>query len=120
MDKEIGFIAFTLSEAKAGNLVPLIARIRGGIASREECELAADLLEQLEGKRGKVYLRETEEALMAMRVEGLVEEEGLSTEAAVAQVMRERDCSRSSVFSAIRQFKEARLIRAKRILESKK
>jgi hypothetical protein len=105
---------FVLDEAKAGNLGPLVARIGAGTATQEERELAAALLEQLDGNRGKAALRQIEWALIAQRVEGLISEEGFSTEAAVALVAQERPTtrkgrevkrSRSDIFKVLRESK---------------
>jgi hypothetical protein len=124
MDKEIGFIAFTLHEAKAGNLEPLIARVRLGVASKEERELAAALLERLDGVRGRAAVLQLEKALITIRVEGLIKEEGYSKEAAVTQVAKERDRSRSGIFAAMRESKRSIELKkqaflANRIRESK-
>jgi hypothetical protein len=54
----------------------------------------------------KADLLQFKKARIAMRVEELIKEEGYSTESAVSQVMQERDCSRSSIFAAMRESKK--------------
>ena len=78
--------AHALHEARAGHVRPLIGRISSGAQlTNGEREFMAAALERLDGPRGKAELRRIEKALVSLRVEGLIEEEGFSTEAAVAR-----------------------------------
>jgi hypothetical protein len=96
-----------LREARAGNLGPLIGRVRFSSMplTDGEREYIAAALEDLDGKRGKAMDRQIEKTLIAQRVEGLIEE-GFSTEAAVTKVMQERGRKRSTVFTALKESKK--------------
>jgi hypothetical protein len=105
--KEAMLAVFAVHEARSGHVAPLIGRVLSGAQlTDDEREFIAAALERLDGKRGKAELRQIEKTLIAMRVEGLITEEGFSTEAAVARVMQERDRSRAFVFAAISESKK--------------
>jgi hypothetical protein len=104
-------VKIVLSEARSGNLLPLIARFEGGRLTDPEREFIIDFLERHQDKRrAKAELHPIEQDLIRGRVEDLIagddKKKGVKTEAAVAQVMRERGCSRSKVFEAIKESKE--------------
>jgi hypothetical protein len=100
-------------EATAGNMWPLIGRVLSvpdEYLSCDERTFLRALLESNDGRRGKAKIRRLEKVLVALRVEGLIKGEDGETpmkpEAAVRQVMRERDVSRSFVFAAIKESKK--------------
>jgi hypothetical protein len=98
---------FVLSEARSGNLLPLITRVEAGNLTAPEREFIIDFLERHQDKRiAKAELRPIEQDLIRGRVEGLIADEGFKPEAAVAQVMHERGVSRSKVFDSMRESKE--------------
>ena len=99
--------AFALREAKLGHLAPLISRVlTAATLTTGEREFIAAALERLDGKRGKAELRRVEKVLIALRVEGLINEEGLLPKAAVTQVMKERGRKRSTIYKAISESKK--------------
>jgi hypothetical protein len=96
-------------EARAGNHLPLIARVLSvpnAFLSEDERAYLRELLERHEGKRGKAELRRLEKVLT---VEGLVAgdsehgEPPTKVEAAVRAVMQHRRRSRSAVYAAYAQ-----------------
>jgi hypothetical protein len=104
-------VKIVLSEARAGNLSPLIARISSRKLTDPEWKFLIDFLERHQSKRDKAELRELEQDLIRARVEGLITGEGepeerIKPEAAIAQVMQERERGRSTIFNAMRNSKK--------------
>jgi hypothetical protein len=60
----------------------------GGRLTAEQRTFLAELLERLEGTRGRAALRRIDKELIRQQVNGLIEEVGLKKVAAVAEVMR--------------------------------
>ena len=112
-DKLMAKIA--VSEARRGNLGPLIARIsvpatRATMSDGEWKFIIAEL-EARDGTRGRKALKVIEKQLIAMRVEGLkVGEDGekrLSPDQAVGKVMQERGIkSKQTIYNAIKESKK--------------
>lgn len=97
-----------MREALAGNVWPLIGRVLSvpnDYLSNDERNFLRALLEANNGGRGKIELRRIEKALVRLRVEGLMKgEDGalrMKYEAAVTQVMRERQRSWGFVTAAL-------------------
>ena len=93
---------FALRDARAGHFAPLIGRVRSAAPLLpEERQFIAEALHRLDGRRGKAELRKIEKALIAQRVDGLVEE-GKTTDDAVRQVERERKRKRATIYAALK------------------
>jgi|SRR5262245_14920856 len=101
--------AYVLREARLGNTAPLAGYVRFCAGRRslppELSEYLAELLERFERKRGKDEFRRIEKELIRQQVEGLMEEEGLKKEAAIAEVMQSRGISRSKIYAALAESK---------------
>jgi hypothetical protein len=101
--------AYALREAKLGNTAVLAGYLRSPFPlTAEQREFLAELLERFEGKRGKDELRRIERELIRQQVEGLMKEEGLKKEAAIAEVMQWRGISRSKIYAALGESKTRR------------
>jgi hypothetical protein len=97
--------AQVLREAKLGDTRNLADYLRAGYpVTPEHREFLAELLKRSDGKRGRAALRRQEKRLIALQVEGLIEED-LKTDAAVAEVMKLRGVSRATVYAALRESK---------------
>ena len=96
-------VKIVLSEARSGNLLPLVARFEAGRSTPAERKYIVGLLEGLQDKRrAKAELRPVEQDLIRLRVEELIGPH-FKTEAAIAQVCLERGRKRSFIFKAIRE-----------------
>ena len=66
-------VKIVLSEARSGNLLPLIARVASGRLTAPEREFIIDFLERHQDKRrAKAELRTIEQDLIRLRVEELI------------------------------------------------
>jgi hypothetical protein len=102
MSKTPPIAVFALHEARLGNHGPLIGRVLSGAPlTADERNYIAAALERRDGKRGRTALRQTEQARIRGDVESIKQEQGLKTEAAVAEVARLRGRRRSTIFAAL-------------------
>ena len=94
-----------LERARRGDPYPMIGVLTGRLQecgfSGDEIKFITDALRATAKKAGADYLRHVEQFLIASQVEGLVAE-GMSQKAAIAKVMKHRNCSERHVFSAIK------------------
>ena len=98
--------SFALREALLGHHGPLIARImKGATLTPDERDYIADMLQGLDGKRGKAALKHVGEDRVAEHVESLARKSG-STKAAVAEVEKQTGRKRSSIFADMRESKK--------------
>jgi hypothetical protein len=102
--------AYVLREAKLGNTALLRGYVRFCAGRRpltpELSEYVAQLLELVESKRDKDEVRRIDKELIRQHVEGLMEEEGLKKESAVAEVAQSRGVSRSTIYDALGKSKK--------------
>jgi hypothetical protein len=96
---------FALEEAKRGDPTSLSIRVLEGVElSDGERLFISDLLHAKAGKRYKARRREIEQFRITKEVMALTTEGG--QEAAVEQVRRAHNCSRRTIFNALKRFKD--------------
>ena len=95
-----------LERARRGDPYPMIGVLTGRLQdsgfSGEEIKFITDAVKATGKKAGADYLRHVEQFLIASQVEGLIAEEGMSQKAAIAAVMKHRNCSERHVYNAIK------------------
>jgi hypothetical protein len=98
-----------VEEARRGNPDHLIAHLRsGGVPGPVEIEFFIELLESVRGKQQRDRLHRIELLLIAVQVQDRTKTMG-KQESAIAEVMKQRHCSRRKVFEALQAYRDGLL-----------
>jgi hypothetical protein len=111
------YVDYALNEARRGEPGHLIARLQNALQGGErlsdgEYWFIIEALEATESKQTRAQLRDLEKQLIALQVDGLIDEEGMKPKQAVEAVKKDRDCSTRHIRTALRAYGKPRRYRA--------